>query len=243
MRKIRVMLPQRWHVNLHKYKGNFQPLRYLLMAALVFVAFWVTIFWVESHLRPIVEQMATARVNYLASKAVNTAISTRLSEEDVSYGDLVIFEKDYLGGITALKTDMIKINRLKADIINHVLDALQKIGPTELGVPLGNVINGELFSGRGPLIPVRIVPLGTASADFHNVFSSAGINQTRHQIMLEVTVDISVLLPGYAAATEVLVQVVVAETIIVGGVPDSYTHFEDGEEFFSQKEKYGALDP
>lgn len=243
MRKIRVLVPQRWHVALRR-GGHKNILRILLIIALVFAAFWLCVFWIDNHFRPIITQMAKVRVDYLASKAINEAITKKIDDGSLEYGKMVYFEKDIYGQITALKTDMIRINKLKADIINEVLDAVEGIGTSDLAIPLGNIINGNLLSGRGPRIPVRIMPIGTASANFSHSFESAGINQTRHQIMMEVQVNIDVLMPGYSAETVVTVEVTVAETIIVGAVPDSYTYFEDGGKIFSNAEKYSsALEP
>lgn len=238
----RLRLPGKWHA-MWRGRRPKSALRLLLIVALLFVAFWLCIFWIDNHFRPIITQMAKVRVDYLASKAINEAIMQKIDDGTLDYGKMVYFEKDIYGQVTALKTDMIRVNKLKSEIINEVLDAVEGIGTSDLGIPLGNIINGDLFSGRGPRIPVRIMPLGTASANFRHEFESAGINQTRHQIMMEVQVEIDVLMPGYNAETVVAVDVTVAETIIVGAVPDSYTHFEDGGRIFSESEQYAILDP
>ena len=83
------------------------------------------------------------------------------------------------------------------------------------------------MSGVGPRIPIKLLPVATADAKFATAFTSAGINQTRHQIIVEVTVDIGVVLPGLRTGTEVTSQVNIAETIIVGNVPNTYTYRED----------------
>jgi sporulation protein YunB len=170
--------------------------------------------------------MASARVNYLASTAIHDAIGKGLGEGVYGYDSLIAFEKDSAGRITALKTDMLAVNRMKSYITGNVLEAIKNIGTSELGIPFGNLIGGELFSGRGPHIPVRIVPVGSVNAEFSNVFSSAGINQTRHQIMMTVNADLSILTLGDSEETRVSVQVSVAETVIVGSVPDSYANLD-----------------
>ena len=67
--------------------------------------------------------------------------------------------------------------------------------------------------------------IGSSSSEFRNQFETAGINQTRHQIILQIDVTISILLPGFTTATNVSSAVTVAETVIVGSVPESYTYF------------------
>ena len=222
-RRVRILLPQQWHTRMaRRGLGRRRVPRGVVYAALIFCAFWIVFAMVGARIRPIISQMASANVSNLATNAIHDAITGRLQEDGYTYDSLIDFEKDERGQITALKTDMLAINRLKGDIIRDVLKAVRSIGTPELGIPLGNVTGVDLLSGRGARIPVRIVPVGTAGADFANVFSEAGINQTRHQIMMTIRADISVLMPGQSAVTEVTVQMAVAETVIVGTVPDTY---------------------
>jgi sporulation protein YunB len=184
-------------------------------------------YYINNHLRPIMTQMARVQVDQLASRVINEAIVERVADEGVTYNTLVHFEKDVNGQITALKTDIISINRLRAGITEGVLRSLELADTSRLAIPAGNLINSDILGGRGPRIPLKIVPLGTVSSNFSNQFSAAGINQTRHQIMLDITVDITILLPGYRVGTQVAAQVSVAETVIVGAVPDTYLQMED----------------
>jgi sporulation protein YunB len=200
----------------------------LIMIAVIAVAVFILgNYYINNHLRPIITQMARVEVDQLASRVINQAIVKRITDDNVTYGNLVYFEKDIYGQITALKTDIVSINRLRADITEEVLLSLGRIDTSRLSIPMGNLINSDIFSGRGPRIPLKIVPLGTVSAGFSNQFSAAGINQTRHQIMMDIVVDIEVLLPGYSIGTQVGTQVSIAETVIVGAVPDSYFQMDD----------------
>ncbi|MCL2002815.1 MAG: sporulation protein YunB [Oscillospiraceae bacterium] len=203
--------------------------RFPLLAAIAagLAVFFLGNYYIGNHLRPIMTQMARVEVDRLASRVINQAIVRRITDDNVTYGSLVFFEKDIYGQITALKTDIISVNRLRADITEEVLLSLERIDTAGLSIPAGNLINSDIFSGRGPRIPLKIVPLGTVSAGFSNQFSAAGINQTRHQIMMDITVDVHVLLPGYSIGTQVGTQVSIAETVIVGAVPDSYFQVED----------------
>lgn len=210
--------------------GEGRILRFAVLLIVIVTVMIIGMNYINKHLRPIMSQMALVQVDQLASRVINQSINRRISDDGVTYGDLVYFEKDIYGQITALKTDIISINKLKADITEEVLDALEHADTSKISIPLGNLINGDLLSGRGPKLPLKIVPLGTVSASFTNQFSSAGINQTRHQIMMDISVDISVLLPGYSIGTQVSTQVSIAETVIVGAVPDSYFTMDDARE-------------
>ncbi|MDR1158275.1 MAG: sporulation protein YunB [Oscillospiraceae bacterium] len=208
------------------------PRRRALRLAALGLAVLVALFvWAEAKIRPYTAQMALSRVHTLATGEINRAVDDIISAENLQYGDLIYFEKDVTGQITALKTDMVKINRLKAAVTQRVLDRLRSTDTEELSIPLGNIINGDLLSGRGPSIPVRIVPVGMVDSGFLSSFTSAGINQTRHQIIMRIDVTIGVLLPGVQEETHVEAQVNIAETILVGSVPESYLQFGSDEIF------------
>jgi len=80
----------------------------------------------------------------------------------------------------------------------------------------------ELFSGAGPRLPVKIMSVSTSDAEFRNEFSEAGINQSLQQIMMDVTISMTVLTPMGTETVTASSEVVIAETVIVGSVPDSY---------------------
>ncbi len=183
--------------------------------------------WFQRRLEPVVEKLAASRVAYLAGEVINDAINEQIASGLTDYSELISFEKDDAGKVTALKTNMATINKLKTEITALVLERISELDSSELAIPLGNIIDGELFSGRGPSIPVIVVPVGVAEADFSTALVTAGINQTRHRILVTVSASIGVLMAGYETETVVSSQVVVAETVIVGDVPQAYTYLED----------------
>lgn len=193
------------------------------------------------RIKPVVTQMATASATNSITAAVNRAIRERMEDGSLEYAELVSLEKNTDGQVTALVTNMAHVNSLQADITNRVIELLSDENISEIGVPIGNIIGGTLLSGRGPRIPIRILSVSYASASFSNQFSDAGINQTRHQIMLYVTVRVTLLLPGYKTSATVSSEVSVAETVIIGGVPESYTYFAESELTESASDKYDIM--
>ena len=119
-----------------------------------------------------------------------------------------------------------EFNRLQSSILHQVLQEIAQMDTRELSIPLGSLTGSALLAGRGPRISVRMQSVGSSTAYLSNEFSSAGINQTRHQIILNVDVYVSILLPGFSTATKVSNAFTVAETVLVGTVPDSYTYFQ-----------------
>ncbi len=166
--------------------------------------------------------LAQTQVRNTTSDLINEAVDLQIAEGNIQYDRLVYFEKDLDGRITALKTNMIEVNRLKTAILNRINDEILAVDTGELGIPLGSLFLPELFSGRGPGIPVQILSIRNSDGSFKSHFSEAGINQTLHQVTMEVIVDVSVLVLGKTEDFTVSGQVVVAETVIVGQVPETF---------------------
>ena len=114
------------------------------------------------------------------------------------------------------------MNKLKTDTLNIINDEILATDHSEMGIPLGSLFLPELFSGKGPEIPVKILSIRNSDATFESTFAHAGINQTLHQIRMCVLVDVAVLVLGETVTFTVNSEVVIAETIIVGAVPDTF---------------------
>lgn len=177
---------------------------------------------IRSRLWPVVQDLARTQVTNTTSDLINDAISEQITQGNIQYDRIVYFEKDLNGRITALKTNMSEVNRLKTDILNLINDEIMAQDTEHLGVALGSLILPEFLSGRGPDIPVRLLSIRNSDADFTSHFSEAGINQTLQQLTMDIKVDVTILVLGNTETFTVSSQVVVAETIIVGDVPDTF---------------------
>ena len=151
-----------------------------------------------------------------------------VSNGEIQYNNLISLEKNDSGGVAALVSNMAEFNRLQASITQDILTRLGEMSDIELQIPLGTLSGSAFLAGRGPKLSVRMQSTGSCSARFENQFSHAGINQTTHQILLCVDVSVSILLPGFRTGTQVANSFAVAETVIVGEVPDTYTYFDSG---------------
>ena len=159
------------------------------------------------HMRPIIVSLATARVSTAVNRIVVDAVRDAIDSGQVDYNVLIHLEKDETGRVAALESNMAAFNRLRSQIADEILRRLSEVSTSEL------------------CIRVRMQAVGSTDASLRNAFSAAGINQTRHQILLSVDVYTSILLPGFTASTKVSNEIAVAETVIVGSVPETYTYF------------------
>lgn len=174
--------------------------------------------------RTVIQNLAKTQVMNSTSDLTNDAISRQIEEGSIQYDRIVFFEKDINGKITALKTNIGEINRLKTDILGIINEEILALDTSDIGIPLGSLFLPELLSGKGPVIPVRILSIRNSDATFSSDFSQAGINQTIHQVVMEVSVDVAILVLGETDSFTVTSEVVVAQTVIVGEVPDTFLH-------------------
>ena len=169
-----------------------------------------------------IRTLAQTQITNATSDLINDAIDKQIEAGDIHYDRIVYFEKDLNGRITALKTNMTEVNRLKTSTLNLINDEILALDTSDIGIPLGSLFVAEMFSGKGPIIPVEIISIRNSDAYFTSNFTQAGINQTLHQLSMSVLVDVAVLVLGEAASFTVTSEVVVAETIIVGDVPETF---------------------
>lgn len=184
--------------------------------------------------RDAIQDLAEVQVRNATSDLINDAIDEQIETGNIQSDRIVYFEKDLNGRITALKTNMSEVNRLKTDILNRINDEILAMDTEHLGVALGSIFLPEFFSGKGPAIPVEILTIRNSDSSFKSYFTEAGINQTLHQLTMEVLVDVTVLVMGETISFTVSSQVVVAETIIVGDVPDTF--LQTGGQYGDSKE-------
>ena len=194
-------------------------IRLIVVTVLVFAA---GLIWFRGRYHNPIRSLAQTQVINSTSDLINDAIDKQIETGNIQYDRMVYFEKDLNGRITALKTNMSEVNRLKTDILNIINDEILALDSSDMGIPMGSLILPEFLSGRGPDIPVNIISIRNSDAAFESYFTEAGINQTLQQLTMDVSVDVSILVLGRTESFTVTSQVVVAETIIVGQVPDTF---------------------
>ena len=199
-------------------KFNFFFIRLLLLVFVVLVSLAL----LRSRIYPVLRSLAETQVKNTASDLINDAIAEQIAMGNIQYDRIVYFEKDLNGRITALKTNIGEINRLKTDVLNIINDEILSTDESSLGVALGSLFLPEFLSGKGPKLPVRILVIRNSEADFYSDFSEAGINQTLHKLNMEVFLDVTVLVLGATTDFTISSHMVVAETVIVGDVPETY---------------------
>ncbi len=176
-------------------------------------------------LRSMVTEYAASAARDAVVTAVNDIVKDVMREPEYSAGGLVELERDGQGNIAAVRADVVAVNSLAAEVLSRTVQETEEEKLT-VEIPVTNLLGSALLMNRGPSIPVHVTMLSSSTAGFRSELTGAGINQTRHQIFLELDVQLSFLLPWRDMDTSVHTEILVSETVIVGQVPGSYMNWE-----------------
>jgi len=179
--------------------------------------------WGMYNMSPILVSMAEARARQLAVEAMNQAIAEVMGSS-VTYADLMRVTTDQQGRVAMIEANAMLMNDLSSEAALAAQRNLDTLADQGVRLPLGAALGISLFSSSGPSVRVRVIPVGAVSTRFVTSFESAGINQTRHEISLEASVVMRIVIPTGADSVSVSTYVPVAESIIVGTVPDTYVN-------------------
>lgn len=210
---------------LKKYSARARRRRWgrrILLAVLVVTAIFLL---VDRNFKPLVFSLAEARSAAMASQVLSGAVAEALGD-GVGYDDLMNVRMDEKGQVALLSANTLRMNMLADKAGEAAQRRLEKMSSEKILVPLGAALGITLFAGSGPGVPVSIVPIGSISTDFETEFEACGINQTRHKVYLQVTASIRIVIPTGAKTTQVTANMLVAESIIVGAVPEGFVGYE-----------------
>lgn len=213
---------RRLRVRMHRRAPRRDPNSLaIILTALLIIGLVVLITSASRFLKNIAGDMAISDATDIITANVNEKINQKMSEGQYNYDYFVTLQRDNNGDVSAISANMTRINSLSSEILHEVIESTNG-GEIDLEVPLGNLSGSNLLLGRGPNIPIKIILLTSSYANFRNEITSAGINQTKHQIILEIDIQIDVLLPWSVKSANIPCEVLIAETVIVGKVPDTY---------------------
>ena len=185
--------------------------------------------YTDYRVRPLIERTSEYQIKVAAIRIINDAVLTELGSEAYNYESIISVSYNADGGVKSITSDINTINRLKSRSGLVINEAVGELREKSIGIPFGTVSGIGMLYGRGPAIPVRVMPRGFANAVLISEFTSAGINQTLHRIIMEVEADLTAIIPGYNKNMTVKSNYIVAETIIVGEVPHAYTRIITGD--------------
>lgn len=182
------------------------------------------------RMRPLLQHLAESKAESVTLKIINDRVTELISEEQLSYDNLVTIGYNERGEIVTIGADMVKLNAFKARIGSKIQESFDETDFGTISLPIGTIIGGDYLIGRGPALAFKIDLSCSVNCSIIDLFDDAGINQTRHQIMLEVTGNTFAVAPWCEASRSVTTNFLIAETVIVGTVPSYYTRVDRSED-------------
>lgn len=193
----------------------------LIAIALILVGVFLI---AEASFRPMIEEINAYECHENVSRIINDAVLSELEQNGADYSTLVTLDRNEAGEVTSVQSNVVNINKLKTNVNERVEREIERLAAVDIQIPIGTLLGLQLLHGKGFTVGMTVEPLGYATATIISEFTEAGINQTLHRIIIEISADVDALIPGYETRVPVKTSIVAAETVIVGKVPDAYTH-------------------
>jgi len=193
----------------------------LVKAMVAFVVLLFLFILVERNLRETILTVANAKAIQAATETINLAVTSKIVDS-VDYRELIHTVQDSSGRLVLMQANTVKLNKISSDVTLEVQKGLRELGNERFNIPLGQALGSKLLASSGPLLRVTIVPVGTVQVKVLDDFEEAGINQTKHRLLLNVKTRVRIVIPLASSEAVVETQIPVTETVIVGEVPQTY---------------------
>ena len=180
------------------------------------------------YLEPIYENLCNEKIRTIATIVTNE--QSTIVMNNYKYDDLYTIEIDSEGNITVIRANVVSINNIISDLTESVQKRLEKASSDKIQISLGALTGIYLFSGFGPQIPIKVAITGSVDSDIKSEFYSQGINQTLHQIILDITCNVTIVTPYNCTTEKITNQIVLAESVIIGDIPNSYYNFNSKDD-------------
>lgn len=202
-----------------KFKKSKLPSN-LLIVLIIIIAFNFIIYIFGERILPIMLNIGEIKIKSEAIRIMNEE-SVNVYSESFKYDDIIDIEKDTDGNITMIRADTVKQNYLASQVVLKCDERLSELEDLGVKIPLGYLSNNVMFYNMGPKITVKMQQVGNITTSYESEFESAGINQTRHKIYLNLTTTMRVIVPFNSRDVEVTSQIPISDTIIVGKIPET----------------------
>lgn len=207
-------------VNKQKHNKKYFK-KYLIMFIVIIIPLFLSfIYCFDKIIAPTVLLVADSEMRAKTLDVINKNIA-EVYVERFNYEDLIQIEKDDAGNIDMLKANTIRLNELATEVAIKSQEDIKEIGSIGVKMPIGYITKNNIMSYWGPSITVKMEPIGRVEVDYDSIFESAGINQTRHKILVNVKTNLKIILPLQYKEVEVVNKIPVSDTVIVGDIPRS----------------------
>ena len=170
----------------------------------------------------VIQTVSARHATNLATRIIHEAVDAQILKHNYTYTDFVTVQTDEAGRVQSLAVNPATVNRLKAEVALEVEKRVSAIHETRVQVPYAAFLSDDASVGFGPRLTLELAPVGYCIVDFENTFLAEGINQTKHQVDIVVKANFAMMMAYAGSGVTVQTRVPVAQTVIVGNVPESY---------------------
>ena len=203
----------------------------LFLLVLLIVLLSLSVALLSVNMRPAMTALAIARIRSVAARAMNDAILESMGDE-TNYARLIQVHESS-ERVYMLQANTHKMNILAADCAEAAQERIAQMGDQGISIPIGTIKGISFLAGKGPSLKVTFSPAGSVQSEFNSEFVSSGINQTLYRVNLLLTASVRLVMPGVSETISVRAEAAIAESIIVGDVPEVYTNVASEEDMLN----------
>lgn len=200
----------------------------VIILTLIFLLLIYLFYKIDRDLKPVMLAICDSEARYISTEMINSTIREEFGNK-ISYDDLMTIKTDKDGNVVMIQANTVELNRIGSEIALSVQERIRGIGVRVVKIPLGVILKNDLFAYYGPKVKFNMLPTGSVITSYRSEFQDAGINQTRHIVYLDVTANVQVVVPTARNSISITTSVPIAESIIVGKVPNTYANFGEGK--------------
>ncbi len=218
------------HIHIRTRQFSKGKVSVLLLLILVFLLLTGSGLYFLKIIRPLMIELAKNQAAVMAEQAIHRAVNRLFPDADFSQLVTINYLED--GTVSAITSNMSRVNQLKAEASLAINEEIASIRETSLLIPLGTLTGYDLLAGAGPRIPISLMPYGRVIVEFESDMTESGINQTLLAVNLCATATIGIILPGGNVTREISSRLPIAQTVIIGHIPDNYVNIDRmGEDY------------
>lgn len=219
--------------NRRRFRKKYRIVLALLVAVFLFA-------YCEAGVRSVIQTISESRAHVIGTEAMNDAVFELFEEEAFTKQDLISVVYDNEHSVSAIEVDTLGADKMRAQISQAILDKLKSLKSTPVTIPIGTLLGNRWLSGKGPKVTLQLQPGGYLTTRIVSSFDNVEINQTRHRLVLEMEADLYCMMPFYRSSVRIDSEFLLAETVVVGDVPENYTKvITENDDLLSKVNDYG----
>lgn len=184
----------------------------------------------RNNLIDFVDEYTSANIMAELVDGINNAVLKILSDNDAyqNYDNFIEISVGSDGNVSLINVNMLMVNLLLCDLTEKTQINVNNLCKEKIyNVPFYAITGSLMLAQLGKNIEIEVKPIGHVECKLSSKFDGVSVNQTRHSIFVDITARVKMILPLYVKDLYVNTKIVVAESVIVGKVPEVYLQNQD----------------